>query len=121
MVQECGVGLVTIRQQGESLAFAAPPLRHQQPAGRIDDVARLPAAWAWRGSDIVHHAWCDNGPNWRGVMLRSSAQVLALKLDASILARSGRGRGGPNCKKRSLRATWQSRRGHWHRRGRHRV
>ncbi|RYF36802.1 MAG: PhzF family phenazine biosynthesis protein, partial [Comamonadaceae bacterium] len=36
--------------------------------------------------DIVHHAWCDNGPNWRGVMLASAEQVLALKPDAAVLA-----------------------------------
>ena len=23
--------------------------------------------------DIVQHAWCDNGPTWRSVMLRSSS------------------------------------------------
>jgi PhzF family phenazine biosynthesis protein len=30
-------------------------------------------------SDILHQAWCDNGPGWRGVMLASAEQVLALK------------------------------------------
>ena len=31
IVQECGVGLVSIRQQGDLLAFAAPPLRRSGP------------------------------------------------------------------------------------------
>jgi hypothetical protein len=47
-------------------------------------------------SDILHHAWCDNGPNWRGVMLRSAAQVLALKPDGAISCRAGCGRGRAN-------------------------
>jgi hypothetical protein len=37
-------------------------------------------------TDILGHAWCDNGPPWRGVLLGSAAQVLALKPDASVLA-----------------------------------
>jgi PhzF family phenazine biosynthesis protein len=36
-------------------------------------------------SDILHHAWCDNGPGWRSVMLGSAAQVLALTPDAQLL------------------------------------
>ena len=34
-------------------------------------------------SDILHHAWCDNGPRWRGLMLRSAEQVLALPVPRS--------------------------------------
>jgi len=49
-------------------------------------------------SDIVHHAWCDNGPQWRGVMLRSAAQVLALKPDGAILAGLDVGVVGPRGK-----------------------
>jgi PhzF family phenazine biosynthesis protein len=36
--------------------------------------------------DILHHAWCDNGPQWRGVMLASAEKVLALQPNAQILA-----------------------------------
>ena len=36
-------------------------------------------------SDVVAHAWCDNGPKWRGLLLRSAQQVLALKPDAAVL------------------------------------
>ena len=85
VVQECGVGLVTLRQDGERLAFAAPPLIQSGPLPE-EDVALIARGLGVARSDILHHAWCDNGPNWRGVMLRSAAQVLALKPDGAILA-----------------------------------
>jgi PhzF family phenazine biosynthesis protein len=46
----------------------------------------------------VAHSWCDNGPNWRGVMLNSAEQVLALKPNASILAGLDVGVVGPRGK-----------------------
>lgn len=85
IVQECGVGLVPLRQDGERLAFAAPPLIQSGPLAE-DDVQRIARGLGVAREDILHHAWCDNGPNWRGVMLRSAAQVLALQPDAAVLA-----------------------------------
>lgn len=85
IVQECGVGLVNIRQQGDLLAFAAPPLRRSGPLDEAD-VALIARGLGVAREDIVQHAWCDNGPGWRAVLLASSAQVLALKPDAAILA-----------------------------------
>ena len=94
VVQECGVGLVTLRQDGERLAFAAPPLIQSGPLAE-EDVALIARGLGVARSDILHHAWCDNGPHWRGVMLRSSEQVLALKPDASILGQLDVGVVGP--------------------------
>ena len=85
IVQECGVGLVTLRQDGDRLAFAAPPLIRGGPLAE-DDVALIARGLGVARADILHHAWCDNGPNWRGVMLRSAEQVLGLKPDAAVLA-----------------------------------
>ncbi len=85
VVQECGVGLVTLRQDGDRLAFAAPPLIKSGPLAEAD-VALIARGLGVDRSDILHHAWCDNGPNWRGVMLRNAEQVRALKPDAAILA-----------------------------------
>ena len=85
VVQECGVGLVTLRQNGGRLAFAAPPLIQSGPLAE-DDVALIARGLGVARSDILHHAWCDNGPNWRGVMLRSAEQVLALQPNGAILA-----------------------------------
>ena len=85
VVQECGVGLVNIRQDGDRLAFAAPPLRKSGPLPE-DAVALIARGLGLQRADILDHAWCDNGPKWRGVMLGSAAQVLALKPDAVLLA-----------------------------------
>jgi PhzF family phenazine biosynthesis protein len=84
-VQECGIGLVRIKRDGSRLAFAAPPLLKSGPLDEADVTLIARGLGVGRG-DIVAHAWCDNGPNWRGVMLRSAEQVLALKPDAAILA-----------------------------------
>ena len=85
VVQECPVGLVRIRRDGQHLAFAAPPLRRSGPLPE-DEVLRIAHGLGVTRQDILHHAWCDNGPQWRGVMLASAAQVLALKPNAQILA-----------------------------------
>ncbi len=86
IVQECGVGLVKIRRDSANarLAFAAPALIK---SGALDeaDVVLIARGLGVARSEIVAHAWCDNGPNWRGVMLRSAEAVLALKPDAAIL------------------------------------
>lgn len=97
VVQECGVGLVKLKRDGDKLAFAAPPLRKGGPLDEAD-VALIARGLGIARSDIVGHAWCDNGPNWRGVMLKSAEQVLALKPDANILAGLDVGVVGPRGK-----------------------
>ncbi len=97
IVQECGVGLVTLRQDGQQLAFAAPPLIRSGPLPE-DDVQRIARGLGVARGDIVHHAWCDNGPHWRGVMLASAGQVLALTPDAAVLAGLDVGVVGPRGK-----------------------
>ena len=97
VVQECGVGLVKLKRDGERLAFAAPPLIKSGPLPE-DDVMLIARGLGVARSDITAHAWCDNGPNWRGVMLRSAAQVLALRPDAAVLAGLDIGVVGPRGK-----------------------
>jgi PhzF family phenazine biosynthesis protein len=84
VVQECGVGLVNIHREGSRLAFAAPPLRRSGPLAE-DDVQLIAHGLGISRSDILDHAWCDNGPGWRAVMLGSAEQVLSLKPDAEVL------------------------------------
>jgi PhzF family phenazine biosynthesis protein len=97
VVQECGVGLVKLKREGDRLAFAAPPLRKSGPLDEAE-VTLIARGLGIARTDIVDHAWCDNGPNWRGVLLKSAEQVLALKPDASILAGLDVGVVGPRGK-----------------------
>jgi PhzF family phenazine biosynthesis protein len=84
IVQECAVGLVRIKRDGNRLAFAAPPLRRTGPveSNVLDQIVQ--------GLRISHEAvkasqWIDNGPGWVAVMLGSRADVLALKPDYPAL------------------------------------
>jgi PhzF family phenazine biosynthesis protein len=95
VVQECGVGLVRIRREGDRLAFAAPPLLRSGPLDEAD-VVLIARGLRIQRSAIQAHAWCDNGPRWRGVLLRSAAEVLALKPDAEVLAGLDIGVVGPH-------------------------
>jgi PhzF family phenazine biosynthesis protein len=84
VVQECGVGPVRIRRDGTRLAFAAPPLVRSGPLDEAD-VQRIAHGLRVPRDAIVAHAWCQNGPPWRGVMLRSADEVLALQPDRAVL------------------------------------
>lgn len=84
IVQQCGAGLVPIRQDGTRLAFAAPPLRRDAPVPP-PDVARLASALGIRAEQVVDAQWVDNGPGWVGLLLDSAATVLTLRPDAAAL------------------------------------
>ncbi|MCB1889625.1 MAG: PhzF family phenazine biosynthesis protein [Rhodocyclaceae bacterium] len=83
VVQECGAGLIRIRRDGTRLSFAAPPLLRTGPLPE-EDVSRLARGLGIARDDIIHHAWCDNGPPWQGLMLRSAALVGAIRPDAAL-------------------------------------
>jgi PhzF family phenazine biosynthesis protein len=78
VVQQCGVGLVRIRRDGERLAFAAPP---RQRSGPLDEalVERIARILQLPRSALIAHQHCNNGPGWVAVMLASGAQVRALQ------------------------------------------
>ncbi len=97
VVQECGVGLIKLRRDAGRLAFAAPPLIRSGPLDEAD-VALIARGLGVTRADIKAHAWCHNGPNWRGVMLGSARQVLALKPDAAVLGQLDIGVVGPHGK-----------------------
>lgn len=84
IVQECGVGLVRVRRNGNRLAFAAPPLRR----GGDVDAATLTAVCRSLGIErkaVRAAQWVDNGPGWVAVMLASRDELLALKPDFARL------------------------------------
>ncbi len=85
IVQQCGVGLVTIRRgEGDRLAFAAPPLLRSGPVDAAD-LGEAARALGIEVSAIVDAAWIDNGPGWIGVLLGSADEVLALEPSHSAL------------------------------------
>src|SRR3546814_18155429 len=76
IVQECGAGLVKIRNDGERLAFAAPPLlRGGTPTEA--DIARVAEVLRIERGAIMGATWADNGTGWIEVMLESDDAVLA--------------------------------------------
>ncbi|MCT1447051.1 PhzF family phenazine biosynthesis protein [Brevibacterium casei] len=104
LVQECGVGLVELRRGtgisagtgagaatdtdkdtgADQLAFAAPDLLRSGPLDEsfVSDIA---AALGIDRSEILDHAWVDNGPGWAAVRLASAEKVLALTPDFSAI------------------------------------
>jgi len=93
-VQECGVGLVTVRR-GDVLSFAAPGfLRH----GAVDD-ATLGQALAALGvgrDRLVEASWLDNGPGWIGLRLATADDVLAITPDNAVMGELRLGVLGPH-------------------------
>lgn len=78
IVQECGAGLVEIRQGGETLAFAAPPLiRAGEPSEA--DIVRAAQVLRIDRAMITAAQWVDNGPGWLAVLLPSAEAVLAVE------------------------------------------
>jgi len=81
IVQECGVGLVTIKRaerlagRPRSLAFAAPERLRSGPVAE-EDLQRIARGLQIRREEIVAAQWCDNGPGWIGVQLADAAAVL---------------------------------------------
>jgi PhzF family phenazine biosynthesis protein len=78
VIQECGAGLVPVRNEGGRLAFAAPPLVRSGPLdeAKLDEIAQVLGIGRDR---IVDASWADNGPGWAAVLLASAEEVLALE------------------------------------------
>jgi PhzF family phenazine biosynthesis protein len=84
VVQQCGVGRVRVRRDGDRLAFAAPALRRTgpvEPTLRAQAVAALGLADA----QVLRLEWIDNGPGWMGALLADAATVLALRPDFAAM------------------------------------
>ena len=77
IVQECGAGLVTIRQNAAGLAFEAPPLA-RSGAPSAQDLAEACGVLRIERAAVADAAWIDNGPGWLGIMLHSAKAVLAV-------------------------------------------
>jgi len=84
VVQECGVGLVRIRRDGNRLAFAAPALKK---SGAVESAVldQIAQCLKIQPSAIKASNWVDNGPGFVAVMLASRKEVLALKPDFAAM------------------------------------
>jgi len=82
IVQECGAGLVRIRQSAGSLAFAAPPITRSGPVDGAK-LAEIAGVLRIDVSDVVDAQWVDNGPGWVAVMLASAEAVRAVQPERS--------------------------------------
>ena len=78
VVQQCGAGLVTLRRDGDRLAFAAPPRTRSGPLTdeELDEVIGVLRI----GRDqVVDAQWVSNGPGWVAVLMDSAEAVLAIE------------------------------------------
>lgn len=84
IIQECEIGLVRVRRQGDELAFIAPPLLREGPV-EAPLVERVRLALGLEPQAIVRSQWVDNGADWLAIMLADRNQVLGLQPDYSQL------------------------------------
>jgi PhzF family phenazine biosynthesis protein len=84
IVQQCGAGLVPVRQTADGLAFAAPPLLRSGP---VDDplVDHVAVVLGIERAAIADAQWADNGPGWVAILLSSAEEVLALRPNVTDL------------------------------------
>jgi PhzF family phenazine biosynthesis protein len=89
IVQECGVGLVTLRRDAspQAWAFAAPALQRSEPTP--DALTRVCQALGLDRALVLRAQHLHNGPHWLGLLLDSPETVLALDPDHAALKRTG--------------------------------
>ena len=85
ILQQCEAGLIPIRRSDGRLWFSAPPRVRSGPLDE-SEVERIARGLGVARQAVIAHAWCDNGPRWRGVLLGSADEVLGLKPDPAVLA-----------------------------------
>ncbi len=80
LVQECGIGLVELRNEDGRLSFAAPPLLR---SGEVDPATfdQAVRSLGLSAADVVHSGWIDNGAPWLGVVVADAQTVLDLEPD----------------------------------------
>lgn len=80
VIQECGVGLVTIKSDPASdlLSFAAPKFIREGEVSS-EDLQTMCDAMGVEKTCVLVSRWIDNGPGWAGLLLNSAEDVLAIK------------------------------------------
>jgi PhzF family phenazine biosynthesis protein len=87
IVQECKVGLVKIRRDGQRLAFAAPPLKRTDPSPAV--LAQVANALGLKAKQVLAAQMLDNGTAWLGLLVDDAQALLALAPDHLELKRLG--------------------------------
>jgi PhzF family phenazine biosynthesis protein len=87
LVQECGVGLVTLKSVECRWAFAAPTLQRQTPTPAL--LAEVLTALGLHADEVLAAQDLNNGPHWLGLLLHDVDTVLALDPDHAALKRLG--------------------------------
>ena len=85
LVQECGVGLVTLKLVDGRWAFAAPPLQRQTPEPAL--LAEVLTALGLHADEVLAAQDLNNGPHWLGLLVHDVDTVLALQPDHAALKR----------------------------------
>lgn len=85
LLQECGVGLVSLKSVDGRWAFAAPPLQRQIPAPAL--LAEVLAALGLHADEVLAAQDLNNGPHWLGILIDSVDSLLALEPDHAALKR----------------------------------
>lgn len=84
IIQECEIGLVRVRRQGDELAFIAPPLL-RSGAVEASLLERVRLGLGLAPGAIIRSQWVDNGAGWLAVMLADRQAVLDLQPDYAQL------------------------------------
>ena len=87
LVQECGVGLVKLREIDGRRAFAAPSLRRADP--EPSKLAAVLEALGLTANEVLAAQDLNNGPQWLGLLLPDVQTVLSLSPDHAALKRLG--------------------------------
>ncbi|CDO31086.1 PhzF family phenazine biosynthesis protein [Mycolicibacterium porcinum] len=95
VVQECGAGLVEIRQRDAELYFQAPPTLRSGPLAD-EYLDQIVDALGLGRTDVVAHQWADNGPGWAVLLLDSAQRVLELEPDLARIPTAMVGVVGPH-------------------------
>jgi PhzF family phenazine biosynthesis protein len=94
VVQECGVGLVEVKREAETLAFAAPGFTRTGPLSDAERAEAARIAGVDRSS-IVEAVHVANGPRWQLLRLSSAEEVLAAEPAAKAPPGTDIGLAGP--------------------------
>ncbi len=87
LVQECGVGLVTLKQLGKRWAFAAPPLNRSDISA--DELTPVLKALGLDATEVIAAQHLNNGPHWLGLLVDGVDTVLSLAPDHAALKKLG--------------------------------